>query len=647
MAVQADAATAVDPVESTDRRLVIYAVTHVRGGPEAHVVLGLEALRSRATRIVVVTLAGVAAGDAEHYGPFADEVVISRALTFDPIIYADVIAERADIDEYDEVVLTGDSWFGPVSDIGPVLDRMASQPAAVWAMVQNSGDQLEAFPDAGFTGSILPWTWTSVRREVLSRSVWKEYWGRRSSGGKPGEEVEFLRHMSRSADVAYAFAAVDYPSEHPSIFTPSLLLDDGCPFLLRELFLLYPPYLDRFAVIGREVLADLSERGFPLEPVLSNLARTVQPKALYAIAGMLEVLADEDVSYDAARPFRLAAVVHVTDAEPVAQILDRLSFLPSPYDLFVTTTDGKRAERLQRLLDKRADPLRQSVDVRVTPANRGRDMSDFFVGCRDVLLSGRYDLVLKLHARRIRRKSDNQRRYFRRYQYENLLNTPGYAANLLALFQREPGLGVVFPPMMHIGYSLMGHAWGGLRDASQAVARDLGIDVPFDAVSPLAPFGGMWIGRPEALAPLLQKRWLFRDYNKRSGKQYLDLAKVQERLIAYAAASRGYHARTVLTHEHASISHTMLESKTDNLLSTTRGWPAEQIKLMQRSGDVGHLGVVALLRMYIRLNHPGLARLTMPLFELALRAVVVLTYARRGVHIFASVLRGRTPESWR
>ena len=40
-------------------------------------------------------------------------------------------------------------------------------------------------------------------------------------------------------------------------------------------------------------------------------------------------------------------------------------------------------------------------------------------------------------------------------------NSPGYTANVLALFQQERGLGLVYPPMIHIGYPTIGHAAGG------------------------------------------------------------------------------------------------------------------------------------------------------------------------------------------
>src|SRR3546814_9905620 len=122
----------------------------------------------------------------------------------------------------------------------------------------------------------------------------------------------------------------------------------------------------------------------------------------------------------------------------------------------------------------------RSIEVRVTPASHGRDMSDLFVGCRDVLLDGSHDLLVKVHARAMPRKTLNAARYFQRYQLDNLLNAAGYVRNVIALFEREPGLGLVFPPMMHIGYGTMGRAWAGLERAVGRVVHDLGLTVPLD-----------------------------------------------------------------------------------------------------------------------------------------------------------------------
>jgi rhamnosyltransferase len=206
--------------------------------------------------------------------------------------------------------------------------------------------------------------------------------------------------------------------------------------------------------------------------------------------------------------------------------------------------------------------------------------------------------------------------------------------NVLALFQKEPGLGVVFPPMVHIGFGTMGRAWASCREAVGDWCKKLGIHVPLDDASPLAPYGGMFIARREALSMLSEHPWTQSDYRRGDTRSSPDMARVQERLIAYAAGERGYHCRTVLNLEHAAISHTALEEKVDQMFSTTPGYPVEQIQFLHRAGWAGYGGPVSLFRMYLHMNHPGVSRASEPFFRLAYRA---LSRVRR----LADRVRGR------
>lgn len=630
------------------RRLVVYAVSHSLGTGDGAVTTALTALRPIAARLVVVVPSSIGADAMTALSAVTDAVLVHSSDRVDSSVYPWALEADPLRGRFDEVVLTGDSWFGPTANLAAQVSRMEAVDCEVWGMIENALGEPEAFPDAGFPAPEGAWVWVAVRAGVLANAVWESLWatGRRSDRPAPREHEFLSRLRALGLPPAYAFPAAEFPSQDPGLFTPLLLVDAGCPFVRRDVFTRYPPYLHRFAVIGRDILAGLEQRGYPTAGILQNLVRSTPPKALNANAGLLEVLPGTGSSYDPNSPLRIAAVVHITDLEGTTSLLERLRFLPAGYDLFITTTDGKRATRIQELVESN-DHGARSFDVRVTPANRGRDMSDFFVGCRDVVLSSDYDLVVKLHSRRMRRKTVNLKRYFRRYQYENLLDSSGYVADLIGLFQKEPSLGLVFPPMMHIGYNIMGTGWGTYRDAAQELSEQLGIHVPFDNVSPLAPYGGMWIGRPEALRLLTSQRWRYGDYRTRNAHRYYELAKVQERLVVYAAAELGYHARTVLTPEHAAISHTVLETKADELFSTTRGWPVEQIHLMQRAGFIGHGGVVALSRMYVRLNHPRASRVLMPLYELALRAFVAVKVMRMGARRFVAMLTGRPLEGSR
>lgn len=624
-----------------ERRLIIYAVSRTHRAVDGYVPFALQALRPHADRIVVALPAGATSENAATFRQLADAVIESPHEDFHPTVYQWAVDRETSVRDFDEIVFTGDSWFGPIGDISVAIGRAAADAAAVRAMVEVPVSQPEAFPDAGYPYRILPWTWTAVRREVFLAPGWADLWARLTSPDPSGERAFLDRVAAAGHGVSVVFSAAEYPTHDPAVYTPIRLIEEGFPFLGRRLFTLYPPLLDRFAVVGREILDRVADLDYPVGLVWQNLARTIPPKGLYAIGGSVEVLSAATSNYDPARPFRIASIIHVGDVGAVPGLLDRLAQLPGPYALYLTTTNGKRAAQLQRLVEDRSDERIAAFEIRVTPASEGRDMSDFFVGCRDVLLDEEVDLVIKMHTRKMRHKTTNVQRYFRRYQYENLLDSPAHIANLLALFQREQGLGFVFPPMMHIGYSTMGNGWADLQDKAADVAARIGVQVPRDSVSPLAPYGGMFVARPSALRLLTGERWRYRDYGRKGVAQYKHLAHLQERLIVLAGAELGYHTRTVLTREHASISHTALESKSDYLFSTTRGWPVEQIQLMQRAGDIGHGGVVALARMYVRLNHPRASRLLMPLFGFALRAILVLRLARRSTQALIAALLGR------
>ncbi len=595
------------------RRVIVYAVSRLRGQPDEYISLALRALRPLTMRIIVVVCGDVDASARSLLEALSDEVVVDGEFT--PGLYKRVLDERvALLGNIDEVVLTGDSWFGPMADFAPIMKRMQGGDVDFWEMVENSAGAPKAFPEQGFPSRLETWTWTVVRRRLFSSRAWKDYW---SSSGATHRAIEqesrFAAHFRAAGFVGgAAFASSDFGNDDPGVLSPDLLVQAGCPLVKRAPFPLYPPYLHQQAVIGRDVVATIAAAGYPLDTLWQHLARTVQPKALNTIAGMLEVPTGA-VARSTSRTEKIVVVAHVSDVDQAPDLFRHLASLPPGYDLVVTTSDGRKAVTLSRMLEKRNAAGAGSVDVRVTPANRGRDMGDLFIACRDVLVPGRYDLVVKVHARNLRRKTMNVRRYFRRYQLDNLLGSPEHVAGILSLFDREPRLGLVFPPMMHIGYATMGRAWGAYRQPAQKLFAELGIGVPVDLISPLAPYGGMWFARPEALRLLSQRRWLYRDYGKPGRQRYRDLARLQERAVTYAAAELGFHSRTVLTPEHAAITHTALEFKADQLFSTTRGYPVDSILLIQRAGNTGYGGVVGLSRMYLRINHRILARVLLPI----------------------------------
>ncbi|SIT88734.1 rhamnan synthesis F family protein [Microbacterium sp. RU33B] len=618
-------APAVFPVGG--RRLVVYVVWDRRGEVEDYIPFALAGLREHAARVLVVVNGSLSAEGRAKLEPVSDEILVRENRGFDIWAHKDALDHvGAGLSEFDEVLLTNDTWFGPVRPYGPVFERMGAESVHFWGMTDHAREEPNPFTGEGVLDYHLQSFWIAVRREMFLSEAWAEYW--RDLPVMPGyfdavlkHEAVFTEHfLSRGFSSGVAYPSADYPTDHPALFNADLLLADGCPVLKRRPFFHYPTFLDRHGVIGREILQKVAAYDYPMPLLWEDLARNVPPKTLNADAAMLEVLPEIDVSYDPERPLRIVAILNITNVDMADEMLDRVDHLPGA-DLVITTNEERRAEKIRRLLAERPHPADRRTEVRVVPSKLGRHMSAFLIGCRDILLSDDYDLVLKLHSKRSSKKSHNASRYFTRHQFENLSSSPGYVANVLALFQKEPGLGVVFPPMVHIGIPTMGQGWSGYRPLIEDFVEELGIKVPLDDVSPLAPLGGMFFARPEALRVLLRREWTYDDYAPK-GKDRLLLGPVQERLIAYAAGESGMHCRTVLNAEHADISHTAIEFKLDQLSSTTPGYPIDQIQFLHRAGWTGRGGAVPLARMYLRLNHPRVSHAIDPVYQAARRAVI-------------------------
>ncbi|WP_240663738.1 rhamnan synthesis F family protein [Microbacterium enclense] len=593
------------------RRLVVYVVYDRRGGVDEYVVHALAGLREHAARILVVVNGKLTPEGRARLEPVSDEVLVRDNVGFDIWAHKEALEHvGARLSEFDEVVLTNDTWFGPVRPFGAVFERMDALEIDFWGMTDHSAEDWHMFTGSAGVPHHLQSFWIAVRRSMFTSERWARCW--RDLPEMPGYRDAVLKHETVFTSVfrdagfvdEVAFRSEDYGSANASLLAPVALMGDGCPLLKRRVFFHSPPFLDRHAVIGRWALEAAAAGGYPTELALSNLARNVAPKVLNADAGLMDVLGPDDAPYDPAEPLRVVVVAHIFYDEMTPEILERADTLPLPYDLVVTTPDPTRAERIRQHI-ARLPGERGDVSVRVVESNDGRDQSAFLVGCRDVLSSGRYDVVVKLHSKKTPQDGYNVGTHFREQQFLNLLPDRDHSSRVLGLFQREKGLGLAFPPMIHIGYPTLGRAWWANKPGFERLADEMGIRVPLDDVSPLAPYGSMFFARPEALRLLVDREWRYSDFGGADAYQDGGLAHILERMPSYAAGELGFHSRTIVAPDYAAVSHTALDFKLDEMSATIPGYAHEKIDRLRTVGYVGTGSGADFLRMYMRLNHMG------------------------------------------
>ncbi|EPD86734.1 hypothetical protein E5344_01285 [Microbacterium laevaniformans] len=594
------------------RRLLIYVVYDRRGDVEEYISYALNALRPHASTILAVVNGALTEDGRARLEPVVDQIIVRENRGYDIWGYKEGLdAVGASLAEYDEVVLANDTWFGPVQPFGPVFERMDQRPLHFWGMTDHVRVEPHPFTNSGYLPYHLQSYWVAVRREMFLSLEWAAYWRdlpemTSYSDAVVKHEGVFTEHFTDHGFVGeVAFPTFTDKVENHAVLYAEQLVEAGCPTLKRRPFFQWPPYLDHLGVVGRWTLDTVERLGYPMELVYADLARNVEPRTLNADAAMLEVLGEDGSGYDALRPLRTLVIAHIYYPEMTDEIFARAQMLPAEYDLVVTTPDEIRAADIERRLS--AHDVEGTVEVRVVASNNGRDQSAFFIGCRDLLLSDDYDLVVKLHSKKTPQDGYNVGVHFASQQFDNLLRSPGYAANVVGLFQREAGLGIVFPPTVHIGYPSLGHGWWANKPGFERLRGELGIHVPVDDVSPLAPFGSMFVARPEALRILAEHPWGYEEFGGVAAYEDGGLAHILERMPVYAAGERGFHARTIANTHYLASSYTALDFNFDQFSSTLPDTTMHQIELLRGLGPIEFGTLPEFMRMYTRRHRPAAA----------------------------------------
>ncbi|MDQ1137600.1 lipopolysaccharide biosynthesis protein [Microbacterium sp. SORGH_AS 1204] len=585
-------------------RAAVFALQARKGRPTPATLLSLAAVREHVDHLAVV-VGGLDAEGRAVVDSHCDEVVTVASDVTGLWAYAAALrAWGSRESSFDEIILTGDGWFGPISPLAPVIERMDVRYVDMWSLT----DRREGRPhdrSEGRDGEVrLSTYWLAVRRRVRESEAWRRFWTDLPSRPDHGWQVRQIESslsevvVQAGFRIGAAFPSDDYPAEHADTFNVDLLVEDGCPAVTREVFDGYPLFYDQHAIVGRRIAAAMATRGYPVGLMWSDLARSSAPKRLHTNGAMLEILPPVERA-SRREPLRVIAVVHVVDTIDIPDIMARLVVVPGLARCVFTLADENARPAVEAAWRSAcaAEPI--PFETRPATARRTPDTIVVFDECRDVVNSDDADLILALHTGVDPKMSRNARRYFRRQQLDCLLGDgPGYTANLIELFRREPELGLVFPPTPHIGMSTLGDGWLGHREQVERHLDRLGVDVPLDWASPHAPLGGMWWARPEAVRRLAEERW-------GTGP---DVSAVHSRLHAYVAGDRGYYTRTVATSEHAGLSHGSLEYIGDHMAMTSYGYPAGYTALLHRAGPVGSGRAVDFARMWLRYRHPDWLR---------------------------------------
>lgn len=616
------------------KRAGIFLFYDPEGKVDDYILGCLGSLQQHMDYLLVVSNSSLDETNRKRLESVSSEVMERKNVGYDVGAYRDGLRHLGwdHMGDYDELVLFNYTFFAPIHPWAGLFERTDKWDTDFWGITEHDEVRPHPFLPKLVMPRHIQSHWIAVRSSLSTTKDWRTYWEDMPPIESYNDSIQW--HESRFTGyfnaLGYrhevAYNVDDYPSANPVFDNATLLLQDGCPILKRRNLFHNPLHLDRFAIIGADMLEQARAAGYDTDLILSNLARTSKPRDLVTNAGLTWVVPQSasEETYAAAATQKILAVAHIFYADMAEEILQRLSVLPKGYYLVATTSNEENQAQIRAVMERYG----VEGEVRVVASNRGRDIGAFLVDCNDVLASGKWDIVVKIHSKKSVQDDYNAAQLFKTHLYDNLLNSRAHVANILAEFAAHPALGMVLAPLPHMGYPTMGHAWFTNREPAQAVAKRLGINVPFDKDMPLATYGSMFIARPQALAKLVNAGFKPENFPVEGGYKDGSLAHVLERLMAYAALSEGFYVRPVLAPKWAEVYYGYLEYKLAAVSSFLPPFTIDQVPYLKAHG--GPIpNVLASIKVNIMLRQPKVGNALKPAYRLVRKGAATVRKLHR------------------
>jgi rhamnosyltransferase len=135
-----------------------------------------------------------------------------------------------------------------------------------------------------------------------------------------------------------------------------------------------------------------------------------------------------------------------------------------------------------------------------------------------------------------------------------LLPDAGYMENCLNLFENDPYLGMLVPPIpYHSGYiKLLGNAWTKCLLETQKLAEKLKITADISAFHQPYGLSSCFWARTEALSPVLRQAWTPEDFPEEPLPLDGTINHALERIFPFAAQQAGFYSATIQNSAYAS-----------------------------------------------------------------------------------------------
>ncbi|WP_026760389.1 rhamnan synthesis F family protein [Selenomonas ruminantium] len=541
------------------KRLAILVLFDPEGIVDDYVIYLLNETKKIAAKILVVSNGMLSAVGRDKIREIQVDYIERENEGFDMEAWkVGLLSYKEKMDEYDELILMNDSFYGPIYPWEEVFSKMeADRTIDFWGLtVHGKTDDVLGLCPYGYIPEHLQTYFLVIRAKMLHARVFKEYWENKNTAKSFEEavlqhEVCFTKYFS---DMGFKWSVYcdtrewehDYDKKinHYLLSQRKLIENFHYPVLKRKALTQGRGYFleENYGDEPKRSLTFIKDKtDYNTTLIWQHLLRTNNITAIKEGLGLNYILSSDDVFDDSKIGLvKIALIIHLYYRDLIEECIGYVRNLPDYVDVYITTDTSEK----MGIIASFTKMITNVKDIRLVDG-RGRDLAALLVGCNDVM--NKYDILGFIHDKKSKRMGQSiavGSAYFHAL-WDNMLCDRNYIRNIFKTFIENPCLGFLTPPPpCHGEYKkFQGEFWTICFDKTLELAKKLRIESSHIKLEyPPIALGSVFWCRTKALSDVFGYEWAITDFPQEPLGDDGTISHAMERIFPFAAQNQGYYS---------------------------------------------------------------------------------------------------------
>lgn len=462
------------------------------------------------------------------------------------------------IAEYDELLLTNNSYYGPIYPFSEMWNSMDAIEADFWGI--NMHPEIEV-------GVLIPRHiqsyWLVFRNKILKSSEWKTYWDNLPhfdsiDGAIFDGEIKLTHYFEKRGFKSATYMNFDKYNgliyNNPTIISDVQVIKDRCPIVKRKFFFGYKGTISSASSIvmdfhAKKLMFFLEKNSSECADIIWDDLLKTQYLSIINDHLNLNFILPSSSSQKQETHRRVAVIMYIYVEDLAAYCRSYTDSIPEYFDIVIVNIYEGVQNKCKELFRNVPNKVIYLLELNHSHC------SPILVTCRKLIKN--YDYICFIHITKFTHSSGAMPSIdLREHCFSSLLYSNKFVRNIILTFEENPRLGLLIPPTAMGGICChVAHEWSEDYENSKIILREyFGIDENELDPHPMVPFGGMFWARTEALKTLTDYGWEYENFPKEpQGKEDGLVMRSIKRLISRLAQNDGFYTAFVMPDCYASF----------------------------------------------------------------------------------------------